>query len=97
MKIMTRRSAAALLLAASALSGTALADTNGADTVSIDYDGIKASKVSSRIVATSVIDSYDSLDKLEAVKSVGFDGARIRGGKLSVTVPAKSVAALDPQ
>ncbi len=72
-------------------------DPGEANTVTIDMDGISASKVSGRILTASAINSHNTFDDPEVVKPASFDGARIRGGRLTVQVPAESVVVLELQ
>ncbi len=93
-----------------AVSGSAVRGTDGnvhvaltnvdpdeANKVTIDLDGIKASKVSGRILTAKAINSHNTFDNPEVVKPASFDGARIRGGRLTVKVPAKSVVVVELQ
>ncbi|MAF29685.1 MAG: alpha-N-arabinofuranosidase [Croceicoccus sp.] len=77
--------------------GLSNADPDEANSVTIDLDGLDASRVTGRILTAPAINSHNSFDNPEAVKPASFSAARIRNGKLSVTLPAKSVVVLELQ
>lgn len=70
-------------------------DPNESNTVTIKLDGLSASTVSGRILTAKTINAHNTFESPEAVKPVAFNGARIKGGNLVVTLPAKSVAVLE--
>ena len=72
-------------------------DPNQPNSVTVDLGGTHASKVSGRILTAPAINAHNSFEKPDAVKPATFTGASIRGGKLVVTLPAKSVVVLELQ
>jgi alpha-L-arabinofuranosidase len=75
--------------------GLSNADPNQPNTVTIALDGVSARQVSGRILTAAKIDAHNTFDAPEVVKPAAFTGARIQGGKLRVTLPAKSVVVLE--
>ncbi|MGV2496586.1 alpha-N-arabinofuranosidase [Pelagerythrobacter aerophilus] len=75
--------------------GLTNADPKEANTVTIDLDGLKTANVSGRILTAPAINSHNTFDNPQVVKPASFNGARVRGGKLTVTLPAKSVVVLE--
>ena len=63
--------------------------------MTIALDGVSAAGVSGRILTAPAINSHNTFDNPEAVEPAPFTGARIQGGKLVVTLPAKSVVVLE--
>lgn len=72
-------------------------DPNQPNTVTIDLAGVSATGVSGRVLTAPAMNAHNTFDAPDAVHPVAFDGARIEGGKLVVTLPAKSVAVLELQ
>ena len=70
-------------------------DPNRAMPVSVAMTGLQATQASGRIVTGPTMDAHNSFDSPDAVTPQPFADARIAGGTLSVTVPAKSVLVLD--
>jgi len=70
-------------------------DPNRAMPVSVAMTGLQATQASGRIVTGPTMDAHNSFDSPDAVTPQPFANARIAGGTLSVTVPAKSVLVLD--
>ncbi|GAM05650.1 hypothetical protein MBENS4_2648 [Novosphingobium sp. MBES04] len=77
--------------------GLSNADAKEANTVTIALDGVKAGKVSGRILTAGAINAHNTFENPEAVKPAAFNGARVKGGTLTVTLPAKSVVVLELQ
>ena len=63
--------------------------------ISAAIDGAKPQQVSGTILTASTMDARNTFDDPNAVHSVAFDGAKIVGGRLVLTLPAKSVVVLD--
>lgn len=70
------------------------ANPNRALPVTVDLDGVQASGASGRILTAGAMDAHNSFDAPDVVAPAAFDGASVSGGKLSVTLPAKSVVVL---
>ena len=77
--------------------GLSNADPEQTNTVTIALDGMNAGSVSGRILTAPAINSHNTFDDPDVVKPAAFSGARVEGGKLVVTLPAKSVVVLELQ
>jgi alpha-N-arabinofuranosidase len=64
-------------------------------TVSCELKGAKASRVSGRVLTSDDINAHNTFDNPEAIKPAAFDGAKLKGDELTVTLPAKSVVVLE--
>ncbi|MCJ2182785.1 alpha-N-arabinofuranosidase [Novosphingobium sp. 1949] len=69
-------------------------DPEQSNTVTIALDGVNGQGVSGTILTAGAINAHNTFDNPDAVKPVAFEGAKIEGGKLVVTLPAKSIVAL---
>ncbi|MCW1428962.1 alpha-N-arabinofuranosidase [Novosphingobium sp. JCM 18896] len=69
-------------------------DPNQTNTVTIGLDGIAVSEASGRILTANAINAHNTFAAPEVVKPAAFNGAQVQGGKLVVTLPAKSVVVL---
>ncbi|MGF7147488.1 alpha-N-arabinofuranosidase [Sphingomonas zeicaulis] len=72
-------------------------DPNKPHTITVKLQGLSAAGVSGRVLTANAMNALNSFDAPDTVKPVPFSGARIDGGVLSVTLPAKSVVMLDLQ
>ena len=63
--------------------------------VSVAIAGAKPGQVSGTILTGGTMDAHNTFDAPDAVHPVAFDGAKIVGGRLALTLPAKSVVVLD--
>jgi alpha-L-arabinofuranosidase len=70
-------------------------DPDAAHAVAIDLRGVTASAATGRVLTAPATNSYNSFEHPDVVKPVPFTGARIAGGRLSVTLPARSVVVLE--
>ncbi len=70
-----------------------LANMDPEDDVSltVDLGTLKASKVSGQVLTAAKMDAYNDFGKPAAVAPAILKGAKISGGKLTVSLPAKSV------
>jgi alpha-N-arabinofuranosidase len=57
--------------------------------------GVKAGKVSGRVLTTPAINTFNSFDAPDRAKPAAFDGAKVAGDGLTVSLPAKSVVVLE--
>jgi alpha-N-arabinofuranosidase len=62
--------------------------------VSVTIAGAKPQQVSGSILTASAMDAHNTFDAPDAVHPVAFDGATIANGRLSLTLPPKSVVVL---
>jgi alpha-N-arabinofuranosidase len=70
-------------------------DPNKAQTIDTDLRGFTAKKVSGKILTSAKINDYNTFDKPNTVSVKDFNDAKLSGGKLNVTLPAKSVVMLE--
>ena len=70
-------------------------DPNRADTVTVTLNGLTGNRVTGRILTAATMDAHNSFDRPNEVVPAAFNGASLRGGKLVVTLPPKSVVMLD--
>ncbi|AUW59639.1 alpha-N-arabinofuranosidase [Sphingobium sp. SCG-1] len=70
-------------------------DPNKEMTVSTTLAGVTASAVSGKVLTAPAVNSLNSFDKPDTVTPADFNGARLDGGTLTVTLPPKSVVMLD--
>jgi alpha-N-arabinofuranosidase len=64
-------------------------------TLDCEVRGMKATKVSGRILTAPAINSYNTFEKPGVVKPELFKDAKVKDGLLMVTLPAKSVVVLE--
>jgi len=57
--------------------------------------GAKPGQVSGTILTADTMDAHNTFEAPDAVHPAAFDGAKIVGGRLTLTLPAKSVVVLD--
>jgi alpha-N-arabinofuranosidase len=70
-------------------------DPDRARPVSAEIPGAAAGRVKGTILTASAMDAQNTFDAPNAVHPQAFTGAAIAGGKLSLTLPPKSVVVLD--
>ena len=70
-------------------------DPNRPNSVSVSLAGVSASGVSGTVLTAPVMNARNDFDAPNNVAPAAFNGARIDGGTLSVTLPAKSVVMLE--
>ena len=75
--------------------GLSNADPEKTNTVTIKLDGVHAKTVGGRILTAPAINAHNTFDDPDAVKPASFSGARVKGGNLVASLPAKSVVVLD--
>jgi alpha-N-arabinofuranosidase len=68
---------------------------NKGQTVETELRGITAKKVSGKVLTSAKINDYNTYDKPNTVSVKDFGDAKLSGGKLSVSLPAKSVVLLE--
>jgi alpha-N-arabinofuranosidase len=64
-------------------------------TLTATLEGVAAAAVSGRILTADAMDAHNTFEAPEAIKPVAFTGATLANGKLTVTLPAKSVVVLE--
>jgi alpha-N-arabinofuranosidase len=70
-------------------------DPNQAATVSCDLHGIIPGAITGRILTAPAMNTHNTFAAPSAVEPKPFTGATLQGGKLQITLPAKSVVTLD--
>lgn len=65
-----------------------------AQQVSIDISGFNAKSVTGRILTSKNITDYNDFDNPTVVAPADFKGAKVKGGTLTATIPAKSIVVL---
>ena len=70
-------------------------DPNRARTVVVELRGARASQVAGRILAAPAMNGHNTFEQPEVVRPVAFTGARVADGRLTVTLPARSVVVLE--
>jgi alpha-N-arabinofuranosidase len=75
--------------------GLANLDPNRPMTVTTTLTGVAATSVSGKVLTASAMTALNTFEAPNAVAPQTFDGARIDGGTLTVTLPPKSVVMLD--
>jgi len=62
--------------------------------VSAVLAGVKGSKITGEVLTAAAMDAHNTFDKPSTVHPVAFGGAKLAKGKLSLTLPPKSVVVL---
>ena len=70
-------------------------DPKNAAEVECELRGAKAARVSGRILTAPEMNAHNTFERPDALKTAGFDGARIAAGGFATTLPAKSVVVLE--
>ena len=78
----------------SVLIALANLDPHKTASVSVLITGVQAGQVKGELMTAGNMDAHNTFDNPNAVHPVAFDGARLDGNKLLVTLPAKSVVVL---
>jgi alpha-N-arabinofuranosidase len=69
-------------------------DPHKATPVTLSIAGATARTVQGEILTAAALDARNTFESPDAVKPARFTGASVKGGKLSLTLPAKSVVVL---
>ena len=69
-------------------------DPNKPATVDAKLAGMTATTASGQIITASAMNARNTFDQPDAVRPAAFDGARVNGDTLTVTLPPKSVVVL---
>jgi alpha-N-arabinofuranosidase len=70
-------------------------DPNRAQTVETELRGVTAKKVSGKMLTSAKINDHNTFDKPNTVGIKDFRDAKLSGGKLNISLPAKSVIMLE--
>ncbi len=74
-----------------ALTNVSLTDEK---TLDVDLGNVSAKSVSGRILTSADARDFNAFDHPDVVKPAEFKNAKLKGGKLSVKLPAKSIVVL---
>lgn len=77
--------------------GLANLDPHNPAHVTAALDGVQAARVTGQVLTGDAMDAHNTFDHPNLVHPVAFTGATLSGGKLDVTLPAKSVVVLTVQ
>jgi len=69
-------------------------DPHNAVEVTAQLSGVKAQKISGKILTAGEINSHNTFDKPTVVEPAAFTGAKVTDGGFAVTLPAKSIVVL---
>lgn len=72
-------------------------DPNKAQSIAGVLNGVNAKKVSGKILSSSKVSNYNTFETPNAVTVKEFNGAKVNGGQLSVSLPAGSIVQLEIQ
>jgi alpha-L-arabinofuranosidase len=70
-------------------------DPNQSHTVVAELRGVEANTATGRVLTGPAITSYNSFDQPDAVHPTPFTGAKVAGGRLTISLPPKSVVVLE--
>jgi alpha-N-arabinofuranosidase len=65
--------------------------------VSAKLTGAAPKSVAGRVLTAPEMDSHNTFEQPDAVKPMGFDGAKLDGETLNINLPSKSVVVLEIQ
>jgi alpha-N-arabinofuranosidase len=69
-------------------------DPGKAMSISLSLPGAAPHSVKGEILTAAALDAHNTFESPDAVHPIAFTGASLKGGKVSLTLPAKSVAVL---
>ena len=69
-------------------------DAGKAAPVELSVAGATPRSVKGEMLTATALDAHNTFEKPDAVHPTRFTGAAVKGGKLSLTLPAKSVVVL---
>ena len=72
-------------------------ELTNAQEVSIDLKGFTGKNVNGRILTSDKVSDYNDFDHPNRVQPTAFNGAKLKNGKLTVKIPAKSIVVLELQ
>jgi alpha-N-arabinofuranosidase len=70
-------------------------DPTSARAVPIEVRGLKVKEVTGQVLTAAVMNAHNTFEQADTVKPASFTGARITADGLEVSLPAKSVVALE--
>jgi alpha-N-arabinofuranosidase len=69
-------------------------DPGEANEVSLLLQGWSGARVSGQVLTAAALDTHNTFDQPDALRPIAFDGARVEKGRLSLTLPPKSLVVL---
>ena len=70
-------------------------DPNKTQTIDADLRGVSAKKVTGKILTSGKINDINTFEKPNTISVKDFNDAKLSGGKLNITLPAKSIVMLE--
>ena len=70
-------------------------DASKSQPISMDLNGLQANSVTGRILVSEKLQDHNTFQQPEKIKPAAFNGAKISGGQLSLTLPPGSVVVLE--
>jgi alpha-N-arabinofuranosidase len=70
-------------------------DLNNPQTIETELRGVKANKISGKLLTSAKINDYNSFENPHAVGITAFKDAKLSGDKLAIRLPAKSIVMLE--
>ena len=70
-------------------------DPNRPAEISVKISGATTGSVTGRVLTAPAMDSINTFDKPDAVRPVPLTGANQEGDRISLTIPSKSVVAME--
>jgi alpha-N-arabinofuranosidase len=70
-------------------------DPNKIQTLETELRGVSVKKVSGKILTSAKVNDYNTFEKPNTVSVKDFTGAKLSGGKLTLSLPSKSVVLLE--
>ena len=68
---------------------------DGKQTVELEFDTLKPSTVKAEILVSSKISDYNDFGSKDVVKPAAFKDFKVKGNKISMTLPAASIVVLN--
>ncbi|QDK80996.1 alpha-N-arabinofuranosidase [Spirosoma sp. KCTC 42546] len=70
-------------------------DPNKPQDISVDLKGLKAAGITGRILTSANVHDHNTFENLTKIKPVAFNGAKLSGDNVTVTLPPVSVVVLE--
>ena len=70
-------------------------DMNKPQTITVSLQGVKPAGMTGRILTSAKVNDYNTFEKPETIKPAAFNGAKLSGNTLTVTLPPVSVVVLE--
>ena len=70
-------------------------DPNKPQTLTVTLNGVKGTAISGRVLTSAHVQDHNTFEKPETIKPATFNGAKLSGNTLTVTLPPVSVVVLE--